>query len=54
MLLKQLNGVEKSSVAISLMLNHNLTGLTGAITSRSGNERTLRERRKAIALKHLQ
>ena len=45
----------KSSVAISLMLNHNLTGLTGAITSRSpGNERALRERRKAVALKHLQ
>ena len=25
--IQQLNGIEKSSVAISLMLNHNLTGL---------------------------
>ena len=25
--IQQLNGVEKNSVAISLMLNHNLTGL---------------------------
>ena len=27
--IQQLNGVEKNSVAISLMLNHNLTGLSG-------------------------
>ena len=27
--MQQLNGVEKISVAISLMLNHNLTGLFG-------------------------
>ena len=27
--IQQLNGVEKNSVAISLMLNHNLTGLCG-------------------------
>ena len=27
--IQQLNGVEKNSVAISLMLNHNLTGLYG-------------------------
>ena len=25
--IQQLNGIEKSSVAVSLMLNHNLTGL---------------------------
>ena len=29
--IQQLNGVEKNSVAISLMLNHNLTGLIGEV-----------------------